>query len=182
METVDSGMTVMNDVETAVRMDSEATSADRTNTAGTEKIVNTCPDCVDSSNRAEAVIDESAFRKCTQPTADGVDNMRDAFESADTDTTEDSGENADLTDSRSTEKDDLGDSVDQSAKEESESDSDSTNEGTCLQAMTPYGQDHYLRLGDTPRRRSALRLSRIIARQQLLRRLSQGRKLRVMEN
>uniref|UniRef100_A0A3B4G588 StAR-related lipid transfer protein 13 n=1 Tax=Pundamilia nyererei TaxID=303518 RepID=A0A3B4G588_9CICH len=44
---------------------------------------------------------------------------------------------------------------------------------TCLEAMTPDGQDYYLRLGDTPQRRSALRLSRIIARKQLLRRLAQ---------
>lgn len=56
-----------------------------------------------------------------------------------------------------------------------ESDEDCTNERTCLEAMTSDGQDHYLRLGDTPRRRSALRLSRIITRQQLLRRLAQGR-------
>ncbi|XP_057676687.1 stAR-related lipid transfer protein 13 isoform X2 [Corythoichthys intestinalis] len=55
----------------------------------------------------------------------------------------------------------------------SESDSDSVNEETCLEAMTADGQDHYLRLGQTPRRRSALRLSRIIARKQLLRRLEQ---------
>lgn len=58
---------------------------------------------------------------------------------------------------------------------DSESDGDCASEGTCLGVMTPDGQDHYLRLGDTPRRRSALRLSRIIARQQLLRRLAQGR-------
>ncbi|XP_037126068.1 stAR-related lipid transfer protein 13 isoform X2 [Syngnathus acus] len=51
--------------------------------------------------------------------------------------------------------------------------SDSANEGMCLEAMTPDGQDHYLRLGRTPRLRSALRLSRIIARKQLLRRLEQ---------
>lgn len=57
------------------------------------------------------------------------------------------------------------------------SDSDSTSEGSCLGAMTVDGQDHYLRLGDTPRRRSALRLSRIIARQQLLRKLAQGMRL-----
>ncbi|XP_056911058.1 stAR-related lipid transfer protein 13-like isoform X4 [Takifugu flavidus] len=38
--------------------------------------------------------------------------------------------------------------------------------------MTPSGQDYYLRRGGTPRRRSALHLSRIIARQQLLHRLS----------
>lgn len=58
----------------------------------------------------------------------------------------------------------------------SESDEDGCGEAACLQAcMTPSGQDYYLRRGGTPRRRSALRLSRIIARQQLLRRLSQGR-------
>ncbi|XP_068600390.1 stAR-related lipid transfer protein 13 [Brachionichthys hirsutus] len=54
-----------------------------------------------------------------------------------------------------------------------ESDSDSGSESKCLEVMTPCGKDHYLRLGDTPRRRSALRLSRIIARQLLLRKLSQ---------
>lgn len=57
-----------------------------------------------------------------------------------------------------------------------ESDDDCSGEATRLEAcMTPSGQDYYLRRGGTPRRRSALRLSRIIARQQLLRRLSQGR-------
>ncbi|XP_027887373.1 stAR-related lipid transfer protein 13 isoform X3 [Xiphophorus couchianus] len=68
------------------------------------------------------------------------------------------------------------DNMDQNAKGGSNdggSDSDSTSEGTCLEAMTPDGQDYYLRLGNTPRRRSALRLSRIIARQQLLHRLAQ---------
>lgn len=60
--------------------------------------------------------------------------------------------------------------------ESSESDDDCNGEATCLEAcMSPSGQDYYLRRGGTPRRRSALRLSRIIARQQLLRRLSQGR-------
>lgn len=58
----------------------------------------------------------------------------------------------------------------------SESDDDCNGEATCLEAcMSPSGQDYYLRRGGTPRRRSALRLSRIIARQQLLRILSQGR-------
>lgn len=57
----------------------------------------------------------------------------------------------------------------------SESDDDCSGETTSLEAcMTPSGQDYYLRWGGTPRRRSALRLSRIIARQQLLQRLSQG--------
>lgn len=54
----------------------------------------------------------------------------------------------------------------------SESDEETTRLEAC---MTPSGQAYYLRRGGTPRRRSALRLSRIIARQQLLRRLSQGR-------
>lgn len=52
---------------------------------------------------------------------------------------------------------------------------ESDNEGACLGAMTPDGQDHYLRLGDMPRQRSALRLSRLIARKMLIRRLEQGR-------
>lgn len=57
-----------------------------------------------------------------------------------------------------------------------ESDDDCSDEANRLEAcMTSSGQDYYLRRADTPRRRSALRLSRIIARQQLLRRLSQGR-------
>ncbi|XP_059207093.1 stAR-related lipid transfer protein 13-like [Centropristis striata] len=61
-----------------------------------------------------------------------------------------------------------GDGVD------AESDCDSSEEEeSCLEAMTADGHDYYLRLGHTPRRRSALRLSRIIARQQLLRRLAQ---------
>lgn len=62
------------------------------------------------------------------------------------------------------------------ARVECESDDECNGGTTCLEAcMTPSGQDYYLRRGGTPRRRSALRLSRIIARQQLLRRLSQGR-------
>lgn len=56
-----------------------------------------------------------------------------------------------------------------------DSDSDHDSERACLEVMTSDGQDIYLRLGLTPRRRSALRLSRIIARQLLLRRLEQGR-------
>lgn len=59
---------------------------------------------------------------------------------------------------------------------DSESDDNCSSETSSLEAcMTPSGQDYYLRRGGTPRRRSALRLSRIIARQQLLHRLSQGR-------
>ncbi|XP_060910992.1 stAR-related lipid transfer protein 13-like isoform X2 [Labrus mixtus] len=95
--------------------------------------------------------------------SDGVDSV----ESADMDTAEDSA------DSRSLDIHDNGE--DQGAKDDSndcESDGDSSSEGSCLEAMTPHGQQHYLRLGDTPRQRSALRLSRIIARKQLLRKLA----------
>lgn len=88
-------------------------------------------------------------------------------------------DSADLSDSRSVDIDDDDNvfSVSQPTGDSKEggSDSDSTSEGTCLGSMMSDGQDYYLRLGDTPRRRSALRLSRIIARQQLLRRLTQGR-------
>lgn len=86
----------------------------------------------------------------------------------------DFADGADLTESRSVE---IDFTVDVSAEDENdcESDSDSTSESTFLEAMTPDGQDYYLRLGDTPRQRSALRLSRIIARRQLLQRLEQGR-------
>ena len=128
---------------------------------------------MDSTNGIETVLQEDVaggiIRRLT--VADSVDGT----ESADTVCSEASVDSADLTDSGSMEIDDR---VDQSAKDQStsgESDGDSTNEGSCLEAMTPSGKDHYLRLGGTPRRRSALRLSRIIARQQLLRRLAQGR-------
>uniref|UniRef100_A0A6Q2XCS3 StAR related lipid transfer domain containing 13a n=1 Tax=Esox lucius TaxID=8010 RepID=A0A6Q2XCS3_ESOLU len=43
----------------------------------------------------------------------------------------------------------------------------------CLEVMTPDGQDIYLRLEHSPRRRSALRLTRILARHQLLTKLTQ---------
>lgn len=94
-------------------------------------------------------------------------------ETADTESAENP---TDFTRSGSMEIDSLS-NVNPGAKGEhdSESDGDCASEGTCLEVMTPDGQDHYLRLGDTPRRRSALRLSRIIARQQLLRRMAQGR-------
>lgn len=83
---------------------------------------------------------------------------------------------AELTHSMSIETGDLVDIMGQSAKDESdECESDSASERTFLEAMTPDGQDYYLRLGYTPQRRSALRLSRIIARRQLLQRLEQGR-------
>lgn len=92
--------------------------------------------------------------------------------------TEDFADDAYLTESRSGDIDYILDLMDQSAEDENnecESDSDSPNGRTFLEAMTPDGQDYYLRLGDTPRQRSALRLSRIVARRQLLQRLEQGR-------
>lgn len=107
--------------------------------------------------------------------ADSVDNTRD--ESADSMCTEDSADCADVTNSRNMEigdSTDCGDHSSKGASNDSESDCESSGESTCLEAMTPDGQDYYLRLGDTPQRRSALRLSRIIARKQLLRRLAQG--------
>lgn len=44
----------------------------------------------------------------------------------------------------------------------------------CLGSMTPETQDIYLRM-DHHRRRSGYRLGRIIARQQLLKKISRGR-------
>lgn len=177
MEATDNSMTVMDDVDAVVDMDSVATS----------ETANDSPYCEDNANGMETDEKEDVtggvvIGKFTHPTneavADSVDNARDDVESADIFRTGDSAYSADLIDSRNMEIDDLVGGMDHSAKEDSndcESDSESTNEGTCLEAITPYGQDYYLRLGGTPRRRSALRLSRIIARQQLLRRLSQGR-------
>ncbi|KAI3373733.1 hypothetical protein L3Q82_022316 [Scortum barcoo] len=190
MEVVDISMTIMDDMDADVNMDGFATLAHR-GAAGTGETENNSRDCLDSTNGTETAKDEDAtggrvIRDCTNPTgvtaADSVDSVRDNVESADAACTEDSSDSADLTDSRSVQINDLMDSTGQSAKDDEndcksdgDGDGDSTSESTCLEAMTPYGQDHYLRLGDTPRRRSALRLSRIIARQQLLRRLAQGR-------
>lgn len=168
-----------------MNMDSLSISAHRANAAGTEETVNNSPDRVDNETVTKTVKDEDRtgwrdIAKCTRPASiaitDSVYNMRDVVESADTDSTEDSVDSADLTDISDHEN-----SMD-SAKDSNtcEVDADCASESTCLEAMTPYGQDYYLRLGDTPRRRSALRLSRIIARKQLLRRLSQGRNREVM--
>lgn len=122
----------------------------------------------------DSVAHRAAGNEETENSLDCVDNAN-GIEADVEDTMEDT---ADVTDSTSMEIDDIKDSLNQSAKgdgNDCESDGESTDEETCLEAMTPDGQDYYLRLGDTPRRRSALRLSRIIARQQLLRRLLQGR-------
>ncbi|XP_031728474.1 stAR-related lipid transfer protein 13 isoform X2 [Anarrhichthys ocellatus] len=153
MEAVDSSLAGMDDV--AATTDSVA---HRANAAGKGETANNSLDPVDNGNSMKAAKDE---------------DVRGDAESADTVCAEDS---ADVTDSRGMEIDDITDSMDQSAEDDSndgESDGDSSNEGSCLGAMTSDGQDYYLRLGDTPRRRSALRLSRIIARKQLLWRLAQ---------
>ncbi|ROL54257.1 StAR-related lipid transfer protein 13 [Anabarilius grahami] len=50
---------------------------------------------------------------------------------------------------------------------------DECMDSECLGSMTPETQDIYLRL-DSHQRRSGLRLARIIARQQLLKKISQG--------
>lgn len=176
MEAVDGSMTIV-DVDAAVSMESvtAAESADRSIPVGSEEIVNILNN---ADNTVETTKDEDvafAMRTCTYPTSIAITGSVDNVENADT---VDSADIADLTDSQSIEIDDSVNSMDQSAKGESndcESDNDSTNENSCLEVMTPDGQEYYLRLGDTPRRRSALRLSRIIARQQLLRRLAQGR-------
>jgi len=115
------------------------------NAAGKEDSAHSGLDPVDDANRVKGSQDE---------------DVRDSAESAGAV-------------SRGMEIDDI---MDRGAKDNGAGcESDGDNEGSCLEAMTSDGQDYYLRLGHTPRRRSALRLSRIIARQQLLRRLAQGR-------
>jgi len=190
MEAVDY---TMGDVSAAVNMGSVAASAhcegaDGANTAGNEETVNTNVDptlnrvIVTETAKGEDAICTANTGQLTHPvsltTADSADNTRDVLKRADI-CSEGSMNCAELTYSGSKEIDIVMDSsVDQTAEEDSnscESDSDCTSERTCLEAMTTDGQEYYLRLGDTPQRRSALRLSRIIARQQLLRRLAQGR-------
>lgn len=97
-----------------------------------------------------------------------ADNVREEEASADAEGVRDAAAA-----SAALESDELRDSTD--SQGDGESDSDCGSESSYLEAMTSSGQQHYLRLGDTPRRRSALRLSRIIARRQLLWKLSQGR-------
>lgn len=158
MEAVDSSTTVMDGVDTVDMVDSGSPAA---HGGGTEETAN-------SSLEDKIAEDEDT-------TGGRVHNMRDVeLGSADTVSAEGGTDSADFT--TSMEIDDSEERMD--TKEDSsagESDSDCASESTCLEAMTSSGQEHYLRLGDTPRRRSALRLSRIIARKQLLRKLSQGR-------
>ena len=141
----------MDDVDTA-----HCGAADQASAAGGEGPVNSNLDSEDGANAAATPKDETAIG----------DSGGGSVQSADTG-------------AANCRRMESGDSVDQSAKDsksnDREGDEDSTNERTCLEAMTPVCQEYYLRLGSTPRRRSALRLSRIIARQQLLRKLEQGR-------
>ncbi|XP_029924481.1 stAR-related lipid transfer protein 13 isoform X2 [Myripristis murdjan] len=158
-------------------------NADTANPAGDVRTVNNTPDSADTADfeqtaNCKDIPDGLETVKILVPMsaniADSVDSVGkvDSLDSSDIVSTEGNTDCVETTDGRSMEIDDSVDSVDYSTQGDS-SDSDSTNESACLEAMTPDGQEHYLRLGDTPRRRSALRLSRIIARQQLLRRLEQ---------
>uniref|UniRef100_UPI003AAC4A47 stAR-related lipid transfer protein 13-like isoform X2 n=1 Tax=Centroberyx gerrardi TaxID=166262 RepID=UPI003AAC4A47 len=187
---------IVDKVDTTESTDSVAASADCVGAvenadvakaAGNEETANSNPDSADTAGTVETASHEDVTRsaetvKVTDPTsiniADSLDNVGDvdSVDSSGIVGTECSVDHADITDSRSMEIDGSVLSVGLGAEGDSngcESDSECTSESTCLEAMTPDGQEHYLRLGDTPRRRSALRLSRIIARQQLLRRLEQ---------
>lgn len=166
----------MDDVDAVVVMENVATSAHGADAAGTEgtdslhHVDTTVPEA-----EVEDVTAGTLFVKSTIPPrgtiTDGEHTAPDAAQSADAV----GAGGAELADSRCMEIDDHEDSVDQSV-----AGADCASNSACLEAMTPSGQDHYLRLGDSPRRRSALRLSRIIARQQLLRKLLQGRKREVV--
>lgn len=117
------------------------------------------------TGRVEDAAGGERMAQCPHNTADDV---RDEEASADVEGARDAAAA-----SAALESDELQDSTD--SQGDGESDSDCGSESSYLEAMSSSGQQHYLRLGDTPRRRSALRLSRIIARRQLLWKLSQGR-------
>lgn len=126
-------------------------------------------DTADTATTDEDVTNGNVTHPTSVIATDHVDKMRVEAE--------DGAEAADVTESRKVDTEDFTDVMGQAAEAElngSECDGDSTMERTLLDAMTPAGRDYYLRLGETPRRRSALRLSRIIARRQLLQRLEQG--------
>lgn len=158
MEATDSSTTVMDGVDTVDMVESGSPAASG---GGTEEMA--------SSSLEDKIAEDE------DTTGERVHSMRDVeLGSADTVSAEGGMDSADPTPSM--EIDDGEESMDtREGSSAGESDSDCASESTCLEAMTSSGQEHYLRLGDTPRRRSALRLSRIIARKQLLRKLSQGR-------
>lgn len=160
----------MDDVDAVVVMENVATSAHRADAAGAEETDN-------SLHHVDTTVPGAEGEDVTAGTLPPRGTITDAVGSAGAELT-DSG-CMEIDDHEDSVHDDHEDSADQSVKDDAnacESDADCTSNSACLEAMTPSGQDHYLRLGDSPRRRSALRLSRIIARQQLLRKLSQGRK------
>ncbi|KAK2828316.1 hypothetical protein Q5P01_019350 [Channa striata] len=159
-------------------MDTTSTSKkDKDNAAKIKEIVKHNVEGVYTANVSGTARDEDLFGNVV------VGKVRHIMSAAIADTvdyvgvdTEDSADDANLIDSRSMDVAHVVDIMDPCAKNESndrESDGDGASERIFLEAMTPDGQDYYLRLGDTPRRRSALRLSRIIARKQLLQRLEQ---------
>lgn len=149
-------------------------NADRSNSAGSKETLSNCLGRVVTENITTE--DDSRTRvivRCTHATT--INGSMHA--KSDTDVRVSTEDSAELTDSRNMKTGDHKGNVDQSAEDTNayESDGDCSSKTNCLVAMTPSGQDYYLRLGSSPRRRSALRLSRIIARRQLLSRLSQGR-------
>lgn len=137
-------------------------------------------DAVDGGNSNTGRVEDAAggrqrdHRPHHTAAATAADKLRDEEASADAEGARDTAAA-----SAALESDELQDSADSQGEGSNsgngESDSDCGSESSYLEAMTSSGQQHYLRLGDTPRRRSALRLSRIIARRQLLWKLSQGR-------
>lgn len=150
--------------------------ADRSNSAGSKETLNNCLGRVVNENiTAEDNSGARVIVRCTHATT--INGSMHA--KSDTEVTVSTEDSAELTDSRNMKTGDHEGNEDQSAEDTNtyESDGDCSSNPNCLVAMTPSGQDHYLRLGNSPRRRSALRLSRIIARRQLLSRLSQGREV-----
>lgn len=162
IEAVDSGVAVMD-------------NADRSNSAGSKETLNCLDRVVNENITAEDHSGARVIVRCTHATT--INGSMHA--KSDTEVSVSTEDSAELTDSRNMKTGDHEGNVDQSAEGTNayESDGDCSTKTNCLVAMTPSGQDHYLRLGNSPRRRSALRLSRIIARRQLLSRLSQGREV-----
>ncbi|KAF7660885.1 hypothetical protein LDENG_00273140 [Lucifuga dentata] len=172
-------MTIMDKADAAASANSVTTSAERVaacqnadmaNAAGIQETANDNLDSMDIANaKYEDFMGGVEAVKVTDPAsiniADNVGNV-DSAVGADTGVAEGSMDTGSMEIDDNVDRNPTGDGIDH------ENDSYSTSETTCLEAMTPDGQEHYLRLGDTPRRRSALHLSRIIARQQLLQRLA----------
>lgn len=155
-------------------MGCSVTEADGVDAVETVDAVNTVDGGSGNTGRDEDAAGGRQRAHRPHDAAAAADNMRDEEASADAEGAQDTAAA-----SAALESDELHDSADSQGEDSNsgngESDSDCGSESSYLEAMTSSGQQHYLRLGDTPRRRSALRLSRIIARRQLLWKLSQGR-------